>query len=113
MTSSPSSHQTDAAFEPMARRTSGRSRGAWTTVTTQKSTFDVGLFLAYAKWNRFTLYPRVSTACQATASSPAVAVWPSRGTTLEGPTANFFTAACTALSVSWFDTRIGSSTSQR
>ena len=54
ITSWPSSHQTDAAFDPMASLTSARSRGVLTTVTTQKRTFDVGLFSASAKGNRLT-----------------------------------------------------------
>src|SRR4029453_7746328 len=51
----PLTHHTDAALEPIARRTPLISRGALTTVTAQKRTFVVGLFSAYAKWYRFTL----------------------------------------------------------
>jgi len=46
MTSSPFTHQTEAAFEPMARRTPGISRGQLTMVTIQNSTSEVGLLRA-------------------------------------------------------------------
>src|SRR4051794_400798 len=45
----PLTHHTDAAFEPMARRTSLISRGELTMVIAQKSTLVVGLFNAHAK----------------------------------------------------------------
>ena len=43
MTSCPFTHQTEAALEPIARRTSGISSGQLTTVTAQNKTNDVGL----------------------------------------------------------------------
>ena len=49
ITSLPLTHHTEAALDPIARRTSGISRGLFTTVTAQKSTFDVGFPSAYAK----------------------------------------------------------------
>ena len=55
ITSLPLTHQMEAAFDPIDRRTPLRSRGASTMVTAQKSTFEVGLFSAYAKWKRLTL----------------------------------------------------------
>jgi hypothetical protein len=42
----PLTHHTEAALEPIARRTSVMSRGACTTATTENRTFDVGLFNA-------------------------------------------------------------------
>ena len=49
ITSSPFTHQIDAAFDPIASRTSDISRGASTTVTAQKSTLEVGFESAQAK----------------------------------------------------------------
>ena len=48
MTSLPLTHYTQAAFDPIASRTSATSRGVLTTVTAQKSTFNVGFPSAYA-----------------------------------------------------------------
>ena len=44
VTSLPLTHHTDAAFEPMARRTFLISRGELTTVTAQNRTLVVGCF---------------------------------------------------------------------
>ena len=49
ITGSSLSHQREAAFEPMARRTFCISRGESTVVATQNSTFDVGFESAQAK----------------------------------------------------------------
>src|SRR5690606_22408224 len=55
ITRCPSSHQTEAALEPMDRRTSRASVGTSTAVQVQNSTLLVGFERDQAKWYRFRL----------------------------------------------------------